>query len=91
MEDNRIAELHHQLIEERDPVCRAQLHMELGELAIRDGRLVQAARHFEEALFHDKSLHVAHEALRSLGHRHTPTPPGRIQSLMQRFRLRRAA
>lgn len=55
------------LLDESDPGERAGVHLELGRLALRDGRLESAARHLREALFLNRSLDAARDLLRDLG------------------------
>ncbi len=61
--------LHRGLMEEIDPSRRAQIHMELGKMALKDGRLEAAARHFHEALTLDPRLEPARRWLDELGER----------------------
>ena len=49
------------LLDESDPGERAGVHLELGRLALRDGRLESAARHLREALFLNRSLDAARD------------------------------
>lgn len=63
----RVASLHRQLIEESDRPSVARIHLELGEIAINEGRFPQARRHFREALWWDPSLESARSALHGLG------------------------
>ena len=61
--DPRVVELHQRLCEERDDVERARMHLELGQLAVKEGRLEQAARHFREALVFDRGCAPARRSL----------------------------
>jgi tetratricopeptide (TPR) repeat protein len=64
---DRIAKLHRLLIEEADPRDRAEIHVALGKIAVDEGKLSLAIRHYREALLQDPSAHTARDALRSLG------------------------
>ena len=64
---SRVALLHRQLIEETERSTVARIHLELGEIAVGEGRFPQANRHFREALWWDPSLDAARSALLTLG------------------------
>ncbi|MFZ5478221.1 MAG: tetratricopeptide repeat protein [Myxococcota bacterium] len=64
--DPRVVELHQRLVEERDDRERARMHVELGQLAVKEGRLEQAARHFREALIFDRHSAPARHSLSEL-------------------------
>jgi hypothetical protein len=64
--DPRVVELHQRLVEERDDRERARMHVELGQLAVKEGRLEQAARHFREALVFDRQCAPARNSLTQL-------------------------
>jgi hypothetical protein len=64
---DRVGELHVRLIDERDDRNRASMHLELATLALKDGKLDQAARHFREALVFDATLDRARRGLEDLG------------------------
>lgn len=65
--NRRVAALHLQLIEEIDAKTKADIHLELGQIAVSEGKFPQATRHFKEALWFDPSLHAARTALHALG------------------------
>jgi Tfp pilus assembly protein PilF len=69
LNQDRVAELHLRLVDEQDKGRRAAIHLELASLAVRDGNLEQAARHFREALWHEPNLERARIGLRELGER----------------------
>lgn len=88
---DRVAELHLSLIEERDDRARARIHLELATLAVREGKLEQAARHFREALLFDRSLERARVGLEELGELSSLRPAldrrrSMVRSLLERFR-----
>lgn len=88
---DRVAELHLRLIEEQDDRARAGMHLELATLAVRDGKLEQAARHFREALLFDKTLDRARLGLEELGELSVLRPGfdrkrSKIRALLDRFR-----
>ena len=66
-EDGRVATLHARLMESTDSTERARIHLELGRIALRDGRLDVAVRHFKEALLLDARLEAARQILADLG------------------------
>ena len=66
-QDERVRELHWKLVEEEDTQERAQIHLELGAMAVRAGGMQRAARHFREALTLDGGLEAARHALSGLG------------------------
>lgn len=63
----RIQVLHRQLCELQDAHQLAEIHMELGTMAVADGKFPQANRHFREALWWDPGLDQARVALHALG------------------------
>ena len=63
----RVAELHRLLLETEDGQKRAQAHLELGRLALRDRRVDIAIRHLREALWLDPKLETARQMLRGMG------------------------
>ena len=65
----RIAELHRRLVEETDDAARARMHLELGAIAARAGKLDAAARHFREALAFEPGLAAARSGLAHLSGR----------------------
>ena len=67
--ETRIAELHRCLVEETDDAARARMHLELGAIAARAGKLDVAARHFREALAFEPGLAAARAGLAHLGTR----------------------
>lgn len=90
---DRVAELHLRLIDEQDDRTRARMHLELASLAVRDGKLEQAARHFREALVFDQTLERARVGLEELGELSALRPAfdrkrGKIRALLERFRRR---
>lgn len=78
------------LVEERDPLLRAGLHLELATISLGHGEFEHAARHFREALHHDGTLLTARDGLHSLGQGPTPralvTRKGPFARFFQRFR-----
>ncbi|MDP2309148.1 MAG: hypothetical protein Q8P18_24205 [Pseudomonadota bacterium] len=94
LDRDRVAELHLQLIDEQDRARRASMHLELASLALREGNLDQATRHFREALLLDDKLDRARIGLRELGERSTihvsAGRRGMMRSLLERFRRRAA-
>ena len=62
-QEDRVAALHWKLVEVPDATERAHIHLELGRMAMREGRLAKAGRHFREALWHDARLDAARTAL----------------------------
>ncbi len=63
MDTERLAELQQQLMELHDEGLRGRVHLELGRLWVRWGRLELAARHFQEALVLDPQLQEARQQL----------------------------
>ncbi len=63
----RVAELHRLLVEEQDEGRRAEVHLELGRIALEQRRPDLAIRHFREALLLQPGLERARQALRALG------------------------
>lgn len=63
----RVTALHRLLIEETERSTCAKIHLELGEIAVGEGRFPNANRHFREALWWDPSLDAARSALLALG------------------------
>ena len=64
--DTRVEELQQALLDTREPAERAHIHLELGKLAARHGRVELAVRHFREALLYDRRLEQARQLLRDL-------------------------
>lgn len=91
LERERVAELHLKLVDEQDRGRRAGMHLELASLALRDGNLEQAARHFREALWLEPTLERASVGLRELGERSTAETSGGRRGLVRGLvaRLRR--
>lgn len=89
---DRVAELHLRLVEERDSVRRAAIHLELATMALGQGDFDQATRHFREALHFDGTLEHARNGLHSLGERPDGGAPsargGPLTRLVRRFRKR---
>ncbi len=77
--------LHRGLMEEMDPSRRAQIHVELGTLALRDGRLEAAARHFHEALTLDPRLEPARRWLDELGERRADSQARGLKGALSRL------
>jgi len=94
LDRDRVAELHLRLIDEQDRGRRASMHLELASLALRDGNLEQATRHFREALLLDDKLDRARIGLRELGERSTVHVSagrrGLMRSLMDRLKRKAA-
>jgi Tfp pilus assembly protein PilF len=92
LDRDRVAELHLRLIDEQDRGRRAAMHLELASLALRDGNIEQAARHFREALLLDDTLDRARAGLKDLGERsqvHTSAGrKGLMRALMDKIRHR---
>lgn len=93
IEHDRVAELHLKLVDEPDRGRRASMHLELASLALRDGNLEQAARHFREALWLEPTLERARAGLRELGERSTVVTKaegrrGLVKGLVDRLRRR---
>ena len=65
--DTRVAELQARLVDCRDPLERARVHLELATLALAAGRGEAAVRHLREALLLDRGLDRARAMLRELG------------------------
>lgn len=90
LERDRVAELHLKLVDEQDRGRRAGMHLELASLALRDGNLEQAARHFREALWLEPTLERARIGLRELGERSTIVKSegrrGMVRGLVERLR-----
>jgi len=63
----RSATLQARLLETPGDTARARIHLELGRIALRDGRLEVAVRHFKEALVLDRRLDAARQMLLDLG------------------------
>jgi len=59
LDQDKLAALQSQLMELRDDGLRGRVHLELGKLWIRWGRLELANRHFQEALLLDPQLQDA--------------------------------
>lgn len=95
LDRDRVAELHLLLIDEQDRGRRASMHLELATLALRDGNLEQATRHFREALLLDDKLERARMGLRELGERSTihatGSRRGLVRALVDRLRRRSAS
>ena len=93
LERDRVAELHLKLVDEQDRGRRAGMHLELASLALRDGNLEQAARHFREALLLEPTLERARIGLKELGERSTLHKGDGRRGLMRGIvdRLRRRA
>lgn len=62
-----VAMLHRRLIDEMEPSAAARIHLELGNIAIQDGKFEQAITHFKEALWWDPHLDAARSSLLALG------------------------
>ena len=89
-DSSSIEALQVRLLDESDPGARASVHLELGRLALRDGRLEIAARHLREALLLNRSLDAAKDLLRELGEEAAAADrkAGLFRSLVTRFRQR---
>lgn len=86
--EERVADLQRALLDAEDPARRAQIHLELGGLAVRDGRLDAAARHFREALVHDPRSQAARRWLTELGAERRPERTGPLRALLSRISRR---
>jgi hypothetical protein len=90
LDHDRVAELHLRLIDEQDRGRRAAMHLELASLALREGNIEQAARHFREALLLDATLDRARAGLRDLGEhtsiRKSEGRKGIVRMLVERFK-----
>lgn len=91
---DRVASLHQQLLDTPGDAARARVHLELGRIALRDGRLEVAVRHFKEALVFDRRLDQARQLLGDLGEgSRIVNGPGRrgvVRNILSRFRRRPA-
>lgn len=90
---DRVAELHLRLVEEQDDRSRARMHLELATLAVREGKIEQAARHFREALLFDHSLERARVGLEELGELSALRPAldrrrGLVRAMLDKLRRR---
>ena len=63
----QVESLHMALIDTDDDGERGSIHLELGRMALSDGRMELAARHFKEALVLDLHLEQARVLLVELG------------------------
>lgn len=77
--------LHRGLMDELDPTRRGHIHVELGRIALKDGRLEAAARHFREALTLDPRLEHARRYLEELGERVGAHEPKGLRGLIGRL------
>lgn len=66
-ESPAIDDLQARLMDVRDARERARIHLELGRIALSDGRLDAAGRHLREALVLDQRLEQARGLLQDLG------------------------
>jgi hypothetical protein len=66
-ESRSIDDLQSRLMDTRDVRERARIHLELGRIALSDGRLEVAVRHLREALVLDHRLEQARKLLQDLG------------------------
>lgn len=66
-ESRSIDDLQSRLMDTRDVQERARIHLELGRIALSDGRLEVAVRHLREALVLDQRLEQARKLLQELG------------------------
>lgn len=86
----RIAALQAALIEPLDSRRRAEIHVELARLALREGRVDQAVRQLREALHHDPRLEAARRLLDGIGVKaaaeRAPDEPPRLRGLLSRLR-----
>ncbi len=89
LDQERLSSLQQQLMELRDDDLRGRVHLELGRLWVRWGRLELAARHFQEALLLDPQLQEARQQLARLRAALPKAPPvskrGRVRSLLKRI------
>lgn len=82
---SRVEALQATLMEELDDSHRGEIHVELGKIALKDGRIEAAARHFQEALELDPRLEAARRWLQDLGQAEPPRPQrGGLRSLLSR-------
>jgi hypothetical protein len=63
----RVEELQQLLLEATDPKIRAAAHLELGRIAMGEGRIEAGVRHLREALLLDPRLEAARQLLGDLG------------------------
>ncbi len=90
-DQDRVAALHMQLIDETDPLRRAGIHLELASLGVAAGQFPTAARHFREALLLDATLEVARKGLARLGATELPrgpAPAGGLRGWFTKWRKR---
>jgi len=62
----QVESLHMALLDTEEDGERGSIHLELGRMALRDGRMELAARHFKEALVLDLHLEQARTLLSDL-------------------------
>lgn len=67
VDTDRISDLQARLVDTRDDAERARIHLELGRIALANGRLEVAVRHLREALVLDQRLDQARRLLQDLG------------------------
>lgn len=79
-----VEELHRGLMEELDPSRRGNIHVELGKIALKDGRLDAAARHFREALELDPRLEQARRWLEEIGEKVEQHEPKGLRAVLAR-------
>ncbi len=65
--EEQIAELQRGLMDCQDERERARIHLDLGRIAMAEGRLDSAVRHLREALLLDRRLDQARQMLVDLG------------------------
>lgn len=83
----QVASLHRDLMDTLDPTQRARVHVELGTIALKDGRLDAAARHFREALVLDPRSQAARRWLDQLAAERAPAPREKgLRGLLSRFK-----
>ena len=88
----QVESLHMALLDTDDDGERGSIHLELGRLALSDGRMELAARHLKEALVLDLHLEQARVLLLELGEstiasiQTKPGPRAALRAVARRFR-----
>lgn len=82
---SQVASLHRDLMDTLDEGQRSNIHVELGMIALKDGRLEAGARHFREALLLDPRSQAARRWLDDLGEGAAAVRPERPRGLRGLF------
>ena len=84
----QVASLHRDLMDTLDTDRRAHIHVELGIIALKDGRLEAGARHFREALLLNPRSQAARRWLEDLGEgaHALPQRPRGLRGLLARLK-----